>query len=231
MTDTMFAPAQGSAPEVEQIAPEGRSRRTVLVAGGLAAALVLGGGGYFLLGGGSSDTAASGPLAPLPHSLKPATRSVIPAKGAAKPAAKVPATSTVPIGRDPFKALYVQPVAAPAAAAGTTPTTGAAPTTSGSSTTASSGGTSTSTAPAPTASYALTLLKVTGGTNGSAPIFTWSVDGAGKTVLAAQKFGKYGELVTLSWVKSSTGRALGAIVQVGDDEPVAVRIGEKITVK
>jgi len=72
---------------------------------------------------------------------------------------------------------------------------------------------------------------VTGGTNGTAPIFTWNVGGTSKQVLAAQKFGKYGELVTLTYVKSSTNKVLGAVVQVGDDEPIAVKLGEKITVK
>jgi hypothetical protein len=226
MTQTPFAPAQAPAPQAEQIEEQAGSRRTALVAGGLVAALVLGGGGYFLLSGGSdSSDQASAPPVSFAHHPRPAAPKPATAK-AAKPAVKVPATSTVPIGRDPFKALYVQPAAAPAgsgATGSTAPATG--------STTGTSTGTATGTAPAPTASYALTLLKVSGGTNGSAPLFTWSVGGTSKTVLAAQKFGKYGELVTLSWVRSSAGRAIGAVVQVGDDEPVAVRLGEKITVK
>ena len=228
MTQTTFAPPPALVPEQAEQTGGGRSRRTVIVAGGLAAALVLGAGGYFLLGGGgSSDDIQMGRPIVLPHATKPlAKKPAAPAKAAAKPVTKVPATSTVPIGRDPFHALYIAPATTPTGGGSTSTSTSTgnpafdAPSQSG-----------TSSAPPQTASYALTLVKVTGGTNGSAPIFTWNVGGTAKQVLAAQKFGRYGELVTLTWVKSSTGKAVGAVVQVGDDEPLAVRVGEKITVK
>jgi hypothetical protein len=212
MTQTMFAP-----PPVEEqvVAETPGSRRTALVVGAAVAALALAGGGYVLLSGGSSEPAPA--ALPVHHvAVKPKA-----VKPAVKPAAQVPPTSSAPIGRDPFHALYLAPVAAA--------NTGTAPSTSTGSTTTP--GTSGDTTTPVAASYTLTLVKVTGGTNGTAPIFTWNVGGTVKQVLAAQKFGKYGELVTLTFVKSSTNKVVGAVVQVGDDEPVGVKVGEKITVK
>ncbi|HUR51638.1 MAG TPA: hypothetical protein VMZ11_05905, partial [Mycobacteriales bacterium] len=160
MTQTMFAPPPVAEALVEEPAS---SRRTVLVAGGLVAALALAAGGYFLLSGGSTDPVDSG--LPLRSSglgstpVKPAVKAPV-----VKPAGQLPPTTSVPLGRDPFHALYIlPPVAAPAApAAGTGTNTGsapAAPTTSGGTT---SGGTTT-TPVAPT-SYKLVLTKVSGGT-------------------------------------------------------------------
>lgn len=220
MTQTMFAPAPGQAPEANETAG-GRSRRTVVVAGGLAAALVLGAGGFFLLrGGSSSDDVATGAV---PHVVKPVTKKAAPRKAvkASKPVVKVPAVSSVPIGRDPFHAQYVLPVEAPPAAAPATTTTTTTPT-------SGQAGTDTPTATAP---YSLTLVKITGGAHNSAFVFTWKVGGTTRNVLAAQRFGRYGELVTLTAVKSNSGKVIGAVVQVGDDEPLGVKVGERITVK
>jgi hypothetical protein len=196
---------------------DGQSKRTVVLAAGVAGALALGAAGYFLvLGGGSSDDAAA--TAPI-MKRNPISRSVAkaPAKAVAKPLAKVPQVSTVRLGRDPFKALYVVPAAAPAAA----PTTAPATTTTGTTTTP---GTTTG-----TKSYPLTLVKVTSDPGG-AKLFTFSVDGVSKTVLPAQRFGKYGELVVLTYTKNSKGAVSGAVVQVGDDNPVELPIGGKISV-
>ena len=211
MTQTMLE----VTPEFDLPESKGSSKN-LLLAGGLAAVLALGGGGYVLLSGGGEDS--SGPVVTSQHQLPVHTLAKKPTTAAKK--AVVPPVTSAPIGRDPFKPLYVAPVGGGAAATSTTTATGT-------STTPTSTGDSTVSA----LPYALTLVKVTGGTNGSAPLFTWNVGGTVKTVIAAQKFGKYGELVTLTYVKSSTGKVVGAVVQVGDDEPVPVKLGEKITVK
>lgn len=194
--------------------PSGSKRRNALVAGGLAAALALSGGGFLLLSGGSSDD--SGYV--VPSARKSTTAGKTAAGRTAKPAVQtVPAVSKVRIGRDPFKPLYVQPVEAPAPTA-TTPT--------GTSPTAAPTGTSGLTTGA---TYALTLKKIAA--SGDAKLYTFDVAGETKTVLAAQRFGKYGELVVLAWVKNSKGVPIGAVLQVGDDEPLSVKLGEKISVQ
>ena len=55
---------------------------------------------------------------------------------------------------------------------------------------------------------------------------------AGKsvTVIPAQRFGKYGELVVLAYTRNAAGTATGVIIQVGDDNPIDIKIGEKVSV-
>lgn len=196
--------------------PAGRDKRVVVLAGVVGAA-VLGFAGYhFLLAGGSTDEVQ--PLSLPKPIVKPAAKAATAAKPAVKPATKLPAPTTVKLGRDPFLALYTVPVAAPAADAG-----GSA---------SGSGSTSTDGSSSPTATsspYALTLVSITGAVNED-KVFTFNVGGSKKTVVAAQKFGKYGELVTLNFIKNSRGTPVAALVQVGDDDPVVIRIGEKLTV-
>ena len=210
MTMTTLA----AAPETEGSG----NRRSLLVAGGLVAALALGGGGYVLMSGGSSEPTASGLVA---THRKPVVKHVTTTKKTAPTVKKpedVPAVSTVPLGRDPFRALYLEPVSAPAGQK--------VPLTSG-----GTSGSPTSDTPTVTAPYSLKLLKVYRGSGDTAPIFVWAVSGKSKTVIINQKFGKYGELVTLAYVRNSSGKTTGAILQVGDDEPVAVKLGDTITVK
>src|SRR4051812_49754997 len=93
-----------------------RNKRALLVVGGVVGALVVAAGGFLLLGGGgeSNDSAFV-----LPHSAHQVAAPVKPAgKAVAK---KLPATYHEQIGRDPFKALYVVPVAPPAGAAPAAP--------------------------------------------------------------------------------------------------------------
>src|SRR4051794_18776334 len=109
------------------------SRRKLMIAGAGVGVLILALAAFFLLkGGGSTDTSRT--LPPLP----PPTHTNAPA--AQPPVVKLPKHVTTPVGRDPFKALYVAPVAAtnptgsgtsPSTSTGGTPTT----TTSGGSTT------------------------------------------------------------------------------------------------
>lgn len=216
MTQTTMLPAAPEAPEASN------NRRNILLVGGLAAVVLAGGGYFFLAGGSSSDTASDSFV--VPHHKAPVTKTV--AKKA--PAAKaktviVPATSTVPIGRNPFKVLYVAPVQ-------TSSTSSSGSTTTSSTTTGTTTGTTSGTT-TKTASYSLTLLSITGGTGGYAHQFTFSLGGTKKTVLIGQKFGNYGELQVLTFTRTASGKVTGALVQVGDDDPVPVSIGQKITVQ
>lgn len=204
---------------------EGTSRKAVVLAGGVAAALVLGAGGWFLLGGSSDNTNAA---AFVPSkTLRPAVTAQ--KKVATKPVKKLPAAYTVPLGRDPFKALYVVPAAAPAAAAGTTPTstTGTAPTTT--TTTTGTSVTPTGTAPTGTTRYTLKLVAISK-PSPQVRFTTWSVAGTKKTVIPGQRFGKYGEVVVLAFGQSSSGAVDRAIIQVGDDSPMDVKIGESVSI-
>jgi hypothetical protein len=215
MTDNMFA----SAPEAEE---QGSRRKLPILLGGAVGLAVLAGGGWMLLHGGSSteDTAFVAP-----HHA-PVAKKAVAKKATSKSTAHVtvlPAASSVKIGRDPFAALYVVPSGAGATGAtGSTAPAGTS-TTPTTTTTAAQPGTTTG------SRYALTLTKVT--TNpGGAKLFTFKYGTASKTVLPAQRFGKYGELVVLTYVKNSKGAIIGAVLQVGDDNPIEVLTGQKVTV-
>lgn len=220
-------------------APEAAAGRRKVVAGALAGALVLGAGGYLLLGRGGSpaDPVAVGVVPnAAPAAAAPA------ASTAAKPVVQMPAASTEHLGRNPFKALYVAPVSDTTGGTGTG--AGAAGGGSGTTTGTTGTGTSTGTGPAggatgtgtptdapsaaPTA-YPLKLVAVSK-PSPQARFFTLNVDGKDATVIAAQRFGKYGELVVLAYTFDKAGAATGAIVQVGDDNPIDLSIGEKVSV-
>lgn len=191
MTQNTFAPP---VPETDGLPfePEsaGRSRRTLLIAGGAVAALVLGGGGYLLLSGGSSSAPAPAPVIHFGASSGKTTPKKV-LKPAVKPAAQLPPTTSVPIGRDPFRALYLLPVAAPAT--NTTPAGPTATTTTTTGTTTSTGSTSGTTTPT---TYKLQLKSVD--SSGTTPVGTFTV--GGKTMVAKQGsvFGPTSELKLLS---------------------------------
>jgi hypothetical protein len=224
MSQDTFSFVQGE--EAPDFADEAdHNRKAVLVAGGVAAALVLGVGGWFLLGGSGEDTSLnnSGFVPAKPRAVAAAP------KVAAKTTSKLPVAYKATIGRDPFKALYVVPAAAPAAGTGTTPTT----TSSGTTTTGTTGTTTapTTTTPTGTTRYALKLLSIsTPNATGEVRYFNWSVAGKTTTVIPAQRFGKYGEIVVLAYEKNTAGKVTGAIIQVGDDSPIDVMIGETVSV-
>lgn len=90
------------APALEEESESG-SRRNLLALGGLAALLVAGGAAFFLLGGGDET---SEDIAFVPATVRPAAAAPSPK------VAKLPVATKVPLGRNPFKALYVQPAAA-----------------------------------------------------------------------------------------------------------------------
>ena len=234
MTETTF-PFNDAPGESEAPAP---SRRNLLLAAGLAAVLLVGGGGYYLFGSSSADDTAVA-FTPRPvHAGAPAKKTavepVIKAKAAA--AMKVPAKSTEHLGHDPFKALYVQAVAAaaplapaavPGATTGTTPAT--APVVTGTTSGTTSTTTTTGSTPAAGTSYALQLVSVSK-PSPETRFFLFKVAGVSKTVIPAQRFGKYGELIVLAYTKTASGTVTGAIIQVGDDSPMGVAIGEKVMV-
>ena len=117
-----FGGAPEAAPEVAETEEGGR--KPVALVGAVVGALVLAGAGFFLLGGG--DDAAD--EFALPVKKAPAAAQ---AEEAAPPAAvAVPVASEESVGRNPFKALYVESESSGATAdAGTatgTPVTGTA---------------------------------------------------------------------------------------------------------
>ena len=296
MTDSF-----GFSADPDPGAPEGTSgnRRTILVAAGLAGVMALGAGAYFLLSGSPADPVTSVALyrPPVHRVIPPRHTAPAPAPTKAAPAAQLPTASLEHLGRNPFRALYVQPVAvtstAPTSGTGTstgTGSTGAGSTGSGSTGTGSggtgstgtgstdtgtgsstggstgtgstgststgspstgststgstgkdanvpsgtsTGGSSTGTPPpattAGTAPYPLMLVSISR-PSPEARYFTFTLSGVRKVVLPGQRFGKYGELVVLAYTRTSDGTATGALVQVGDDSPIDLRIGEKVTV-
>lgn len=247
MTESTFPFAAGSEPSALDEAPA--SRRNVIVAGAVAGALALGAAGYLLLGGagGPTGTVAAGVTPDFPSvAASPASTP------AAKPVAKAPAPTAEPLGRNPFRALYVVPITAAAdtgsTAAGSTGTdsTGAVPTAGGTGSTGTgSTGTTTigstgmdatntgSPSPSPSATpvpYALKLVAISK-PSPEARFYTFTVDGKSTTVIPAQRFGKHGELVVLAYTKNAAGTATGAILQVSHDNPIDVKIGERVSVK
>jgi hypothetical protein len=206
------------------------NRKALMMAGGVAGALVLGAGGYFLLGGGGGDAASTTVIPRAPRIAAAAAPNA-----AAKAAVKLPVAYTAPLGRDPFKALYVVPVEAPAAATtSSTSSTSSTSTTASSSTSSTSGSSSSTGTSAPVAAptstrYALKLVSISK-PSPEVRFTTWSVDGKSTTVIPAQRFGKYGELVVLAFGKNASGVVDSAIIQVGDDSPMTVKIGATVSV-
>jgi hypothetical protein len=219
-------------PSVEE--PPTTDRRKLALLGGVAV-LALAGAGYFFLGGSGGSTDEG--LGVVPHHVtkpivKVAAKPVSVAGKGTKPVVKLPPVSTAVLGRDPFHPLYVLPVAAPAAVQVTTPTA-TSPTappatgTTGSTTGGTTGGTTATATPAPTR-YRITLLSVKStGTR----TFTFRIGSVTKVVVTAQRFGKYGELVVLGTIKNSRGTVTGALLQVGDADPVTIHLGERLTVQ
>src|SRR4051794_11340197 len=196
-----------------------RNKRALLVVGGVVGALVVAAGGFLLLGGGgeSSDSALV-----VPHTTHQAPAPVKPAKKAV--AKKLPATYHEQIGRDPFKALYVVPVAAPAGAA---PAPSSAPAViGGGDTSSSTPGTGTTPVVPAAKPYPVKLVSISSAPGSDARFSTWLVDGTKTTVLPAQRFGTNGELVVLAFGKNAKGAVTEAILQVGDDTPISVPIGQ-----
>jgi hypothetical protein len=221
MTQTMFAPPPVQETELESPSPGG-SRRTVLVAGAVVAALALGGGGYMLLSGGSSDVPSAAPVTHFGNpAAKPAAKKAT-TPTAVKPAVKVPVTSTVPLGRDPFHALYIAPVAAAPASS----TTATVPTTTTGTTTTTTP-TTTTTQPTAPKSYRLVLTGVSG--SGKNLTATFNVGGKLMVAKVGSVFGPTGELKLLGLTEDAK-HVWTATIQVGDSEPLDAVAGKALYV-
>lgn len=180
-----FGGAPEAAPEVAETEEGGR--KPVALVGAVVGALVLAGAGFFLVGGG--DDAADDELA-LPVKKVPAAAQ---AAEAAPPAAvAVPVASEETVGRNPFKALYVESASSGAAAdPGTT---------TGSTDGGTAGGVST----------------VPGGTGTTGGTTTGGTTGTGTTVEPVQTL-----TVELIAVNEQTDDADFVVTKSGEKTPVA----------
>ena len=208
MNEFAYDPVEPAAPHdpIAGLVPEDQPSRSrsKLLAVGLALALSLVTAGYAALSALSGSAPESAPVAQVPRPVvtKPSLRP-------SPKALRVPVVYTEQLGRDPFAPLYVVPVAAPVP--GATAAT-AAPVAS------------------PGAKYPLKLTGVTPASPSAATTVAFLVSGAPKRVLLNQRFGTHGELLVLSVNTSAAGKVTGVTVQVGDDQPAVIKIGETISV-
>lgn len=118
----------------------GDNRRKLILVGAALGVLVLAIVAFFLMKGGGSSSSDSG-LVPTHHTPHAAAAAPASASGTVT----LPKHVVTPVGRNPFKALVTQPVAAPSAAPGTgaTGSTGTSTSTGTGSTTGTTGSTGT----------------------------------------------------------------------------------------
>jgi hypothetical protein len=202
MTQMQEAPVyDGSAVQEEATGTNRRVLALVLV----LAVILLGAAGWFLLGGGDDSDAdlGLGPVTPRPAAVKPSAAPVV------KPTATLPPVSTAKIGRDPFKAQYVVPVAP----VGPTSGTGAVPGT----TTGGTSGTGTD-KPAAATTYPLKLSSVTGSGTDLVAKFLVGTSKKIQFAKAGSVFGQSQEIRLLSLERGPNGAGT-AVIQVGDDSP------------
>ena len=231
---TVYAPEQG-----EQAAQEDGGNRKAVIALGALAGIVLAGGAFFFLSGGD-ETEDFEPVARSPRVAAPA------ASPAAVAAVTLPGKSTLQLGRNPFRALYVEPVAAAAPATGTTPTTPTDGTTTPVVTfppppVDSSGGNNPpppvtqpgqpapAPAPAPVSAQSTVALKsVAAGKDGANPTGTFVFDG--KEVIGAPGDVMDGKLLVISLQQDHTGGWF-ANLQLGDGAPFEVHERQTVVVQ
>jgi hypothetical protein len=178
-------------------ADEARNRKALLMVAGVAGALVLAAGAWFLLGGDSEETTTV---------AAPPTRSPVAASPSPTAAAAVPARYQGQLGRDPFRALYVQPAASPAVpAAAAVPASTAAPV-----------------QPAAT-EHKLVLQRVYG--SGSDQTAAFTIDGRSSEARIGSTFGPTAEIVLRSLRQGPKAGQWTATLQVGDSSPFEVVTG------
>ena len=231
-----------SAPEAHE-APEGveqgqteqpNGKRNLVIALGGVAGLILAGGGFFFLSGGD----AAEEFEP----VKRAPRAEAAAPAAAPQAKKLPAPSRLALGRNPFRALYVEPAPAPPAppapadpgAAGdgvTTPLIISTPVGGGAAPDSAAGGGAGAPAPQqPTAKeHKLVLLRVFG--EGKDQSASFSIDGKQQTAKVGTTFGPSAEILLLSLQQGPKDDQWTAVLQVGDGDPFDVVTGEPVVVR
>ena len=207
-------------------AEEGDGRRKKLLLGG-AGAVVLLLGGYLLLGtGGDAGTEEFIPTARAPRPVA-STPAVV--------AKQLPAAYKEQIGRDPFRALYIQPAAAPPAVAGGTtslPAPGVVVTSGGATTDfgAPSGGVATGGTTTPVAQeHKLVLQRVYGADKDRTASF--SIDGKQQVAKIGAQFGPTSEIVLLSLQQGPKAGQWTAVLQVGDGDPFDVVTGTPVYVR
>lgn len=220
--------------EVVEETADGSKRN--LVALGAVAAVALGAGAFFFLGGsGDDDVEEYVPAARAPRAAAPAQTG---------PVSTLPVASKLTLGRNPFRALYVEPasVSAPTGGTTTTPTTTTGGTTGGTTTTpvvivdsgttggSTSGGTTAPPpAPAPAPAQSTVALKsVTAGKDGSNPTATFDYDG--KTVSGAPGDVMAGKLLVISIQQDVMGGWF-VNLQLGDGEPFEVHERQTVVVQ
>ena len=241
MTESPFP--FGAAPEAPAHEPEAEptNRRNVVALGALAAVL-LAGGAFFLLGGSEDvDETAFVP----PARTSATTPAVVVPK-----VVKLPVATNVPLGRNPFKALYVQPAAAatdggPAAGPAVAPAPAGAPAIVPGTPTGASGGTSSGSVPVsgptyggaapapgtppPAAEHDLVLRQVSG--EGDALSASFTIDGAATRAKVGETFGPTREIKLLSLQEGPEPGRWTAVLQVGDGGPFDAVIGQSVRVR
>lgn len=249
MSESSFPFGASDAPSADPAGEQaGSDRRKMLLAGGAVAAAVLGGGGYLLLGGGSgSDATPALPVVPvLAH--HPAAASPRPS---ASPPAAAPAAFHEALGRDPFRALYVQaapvtssapdptmpsPIPSQARAAdpalilaGGTPGTTPVPPAPADATGGPAGAPGRASSPPSAQEHTLVLRSVTA--TGDALVARFVIDGSGMSVRVGQVFGPAKEIKLISLQQGPKANQWTAVVQVGDADPFDVVSGEPVSVR
>jgi hypothetical protein len=112
----------------------GDNRRKLLIVAAVVGVLVIVSAAYFLLKSGGSTNSADAGVAIVPHAVSNGAQPKAAAATAAHAPVTLPRQVAAPVGRNPFKPLYVVPVAPSSAAPGAAVVTS---TTSGSSSTSS----------------------------------------------------------------------------------------------
>ena len=234
MSESPFPSSDPGPDAAAEAEPSGR-RRTVLLAGGALSAAVLGAGAFFLLGG--SDAAET-------ETAVPSRGSVAAAPAPSGSPAALPPASQIELGRNPFKALYVQPAAAPPAAPAvttpTTPSTGPGangPTTGGTivvppQVPSGGGAVPAPAAPAPAPVPAKQELRLVSATHdGETHVGVFTVNGVRSTVKVDETFGPGKHLLLVSLQQGPADDQWTAVVQLGDGDPFDVVTGNPVFVQ
>lgn len=243
MTESPFAFQDEDGPAtVEQVDQEPGGKRRALIGIGALLALALAGGAFLLVGGDEPTPEVA--FAPVKRAPK-VQASAVPVPPDTVVAARADAAS---VGTNPFKALYVEPVAAPAPAAPVAkpPAPLTAPPVVLVTTSQNASGTTTTkvatspapapVVPAPTASPTpkpvpvtrTVLLKQVSTDTGSSAVGTFVL--SGETFMG----GKGAVLGGKALVKELTKNADGvwmATLQVGDGTPFDVYLGQEVVIQ
>jgi hypothetical protein len=228
---TEFNPFSAAPDEASAYAPDsdadqgsGGSRKAVVAAGALAA-VVLGAGAFLFLNSGGDE------LLDLP-AVQRAPQAAPAAPGpSAAPEVKLPAKSTLTLGRNPFRALYIQPPP-PAPEPPVQEPTGVVPgvIVVGSGTTPPAGGAAGPAPQQPTAKeHKLVLLRVFG--TGKDQSASFSIDDKQQTAKVGTTFGPTAEILLLSLQEGPKEGQWTAVLQVGDGDPFDVVLGEPVFVR